>query len=169
MAKINVNIDEEMGEINIDAKYDDLDDFVASAINLTTCLIYEALDEWNLPANEEAEQVIDYIKNIICSYIANHVSLDGYKEFCNISFSCKEESNIYHFMEEVYEEWLTSLSITENELIYLCRNEPLDLKIQKNNNGNIEILLVKKNDEQVIENLKSINTGVGDEILDNVA
>ena len=82
MAKINVNIDEEMGEINIDAKYDDLDDFVASA-------------------NEEAEQVIDYIKNIICSYIANHVSLDGYKEFCNISFSCKEESNIYHFMEEV--------------------------------------------------------------------
>lgn len=28
---------------------------------------------------------------------------------------------------------------------------------------------MKKNDEQVIENLKSINTGVGDEILDNVA
>lgn len=169
MAKIKVNIDDEIGKTWIDASYEDLDDLVATVSNLVTCLIYTGLHNWKITSDEEAEKIIEPTTNVICRLIAKCASLDKYKEFCECFAMSEEENNLYNFMEEVYEDWLISTSKTEKELISLCKKEPLDLKIQKNNNGNIEILLVNKNDEQVIENLKSINTRVGDEILDNVA
>lgn len=165
MAKMEININDETGKVQIDALYEDIDDFIASVSNLTTCLIYRGLQGLEVYPKEESNKTIRTITDMICNIVSESISIDSYKEFCE----GEGEYEIYSFMEEVYENWLTLTLRTEEELISLLRREPLELSVVKNEKGNIELLLVKKGDKEVIENIKNIIIEEGDELSSSIA
>ena len=157
MSKINVNIDDKTGNAEIDAVYEDFDDLISSVSLLTVCLVYRGLQSFNISPEQLNNRDIKGITDLICNIVTNYPSIDNYIEFCE-SFSTNEENIAYKSMENIYEEWLDTISLSEYELMNLCKTERLDLSITSANKGCVDLNLIKTSDGTIIERITTIKS-----------
>ena len=167
MSTVKVNIDDKLGKAHVNVSYEDFDDLVFSISALTQILIYKGIHQGLGTSSEEViEKTIETAKELICRDILEQMTIDAYKEFCETTIS-DEEADIYSFMVELYADWLTTVPMPEEQLIQLCREEHLDLRIAADKDT-VDFLLIEKVNGEIIANLKTIETSGESELGNDI-